>query len=165
MKKNEIIIIPFFLCGPGNLHAKDISFPYKIHCRNSNIILITISKHKIMRGHFLIEKCTILNLVYKNRYLFLSNYHLASKKIYRKFKIRIVWIYPWLNIGYPINEIERVGFRIELRKFRNKKLEYLIIEIFTIGNISLRYALNKTSVFIINKFINFTQRILPIYFI
>jgi len=165
LKKEEIIIIPFFLCGPGILYAKSIFFPYKIQCRNPNIMLITISKHKIIRGHFLIEKPTIINLVSKNRYLFLFNCQLSNKKIYRKLKNQILWIYPWLSIGYPINRIERVGFQIELRKFRNKKLEHLIIEIFIIGNISLRYALNKTSVFIINKFRNFSQRILPIYFI
>jgi hypothetical protein len=53
----------------------------------------------------------------------------SSKCFNKKFPTR----YPWFSVGFSLNSVERVGFRIERIEFSDQKNEILIFEILING--------------------------------
>jgi small subunit ribosomal protein S11 len=110
LKIGETITIPFLFFGPGTFYAKDILWPLGVHCRNPDILLSTISSSKIIRGHILIQKNNISDLIPKRGKQFQIH---KVKNHSSTIRFKKIHVYPWISTGFPHIQIERVGFRIE----------------------------------------------------
>nr|YP_009139331.1 alpha subunit of RNA polymerase [Lepidodinium chlorophorum]BAR72305.1 alpha subunit of RNA polymerase [Lepidodinium chlorophorum] len=162
LKLGETIIIPFLFFGSGTFYAKDVLLPSGIQCRNLNTPLTTISPGKIIRGHLLVQKNTILNKLQKRNkpFFFYNNWNIQNK--FFEVTCKKHNIYPWISTGYINYFIKRVAFRIESMKSLHKKQERLIVEIVTDGNISPRVVLQESRLCLTVKFIKLSDRVLPV---
>jgi DNA-directed RNA polymerase alpha subunit len=141
-------MVPLFFFGPGTFFAKDVCWPKGIECRNPELVLVTLAQGRKIRGHLLLQKNSILSCVSLGGNPLLFPGFGKTKCRYRNPKSLSPKIYTWLSLGYPIQCVERVGFRIEKN---NLKSERLVIEIITNGSISPRFALKTSRISIFNK--------------
>jgi DNA-directed RNA polymerase alpha subunit len=63
LKKSETIITPILIFGSGTFYAKDIRWPSGVECSNPHLLLFTLAKGRIIRGHVIIQKNGLLRYV------------------------------------------------------------------------------------------------------
>jgi DNA-directed RNA polymerase alpha subunit len=158
IKFQEIVVVPFIFFGPGVFYAKDILWPYEIHCRKPKDFLGTLSSGSILSGRILLQKNCVLNSAKKVGQPIRSGDFSSPECLNKK-----SWgNYPWLSTGFSTSCVERVGFRIEYAISASPEDEVLIFEILTNGSISPRFALHEAALVLTCKFSAIANVALPI---
>jgi DNA-directed RNA polymerase alpha subunit len=158
LKFQEIVVVPFLFFGPGTFYAKDIPWPYEIHCRKPKDSLGTLSSGSVLSGRILLQKNCVLNSAKKvGQPIQLSTF--SSSECFNKKS----WEnYPWLSTGFSTSSVERVGFRIEYIRSSIPEDEVLIFEVLTNGSISPRFALYEAALALTCKFSAIANVALPL---